>query len=118
MIITTTDSIPDKEVSEILGIVKGNTIQSKHIGSDIGAGFKQLVGAEIKGYTKMINSARDEAIARIKKETIELGADAIINLRFTASEIMKAASEVLAYGTAVTLRWFISLGIYKPYKCC
>lgn len=103
MILTTTETIPGKDITEILGIVRGNTIESRHIGSDIGAGLKQLVGGEIKGYTKMITKARNQATKRMQKEAKKLGADAIINIRYANSEVMKSASEVLAYGTAVKI---------------
>ncbi len=104
MIITTTDYIAGKEITETLGLVKGNTIRARHIGSDIGAGLKNLVGGEVKGYTKMINEARDEALARLEEEAQDLNANAIINVRFATSQVMSGAAEVLAYGTAVKLK--------------
>jgi len=85
-------------------LVKGSTIKARHIGSDIGAGLRNLVGGEVKGYTKMIDEARDEALERMKKEAENLGADAIINVRFTTSQVMAGASEILVYGTAVKLK--------------
>lgn len=85
-------------------MVKGSTIKARHIGSDIGAGLRNLVGGEVKGYTKMIDEARDEALERMKKEAENLGADAIINVRFTTSQVMAGASEILVYGTAVKLK--------------
>jgi len=103
MIITTTSEVPSKKVTEILGLVKGSTIQSRHIGSDIGAGFKQIIGGELKGYSKMIAKAREQAIERMTVEAESLGADAIICLRLTTSAVMAQAAEVLAYGTAVKL---------------
>lgn len=104
MITTTTDNIPGKQVSEILGVVKGSTIQSKHIGSDIGAGLKQIIGGELKGYSKMIAKAREQAIERMTEEAKALDADAIICMRLTTSAVMAQAAEVLAYGTAVKLK--------------
>ena len=101
MIITTTDFVPKKNVKEILGVVRGSTIRAKHIGRDIMAGLKHLVGGELKGYTEMISEARDQAIERMKAEAEELGADGIINVRLVTAEVMQGAAEVLAYGTAV-----------------
>lgn len=103
MIITTTETIPDKKIKEILGIVKGNTIRARHIGSDILAGLRQIVGGEIKGYTKMITEAREEALQRMVQEAEKLKADAVVNVRFATSEVMSGSAEVLAYGTAVKL---------------
>ena len=88
MIISTTENVPGKEVKEILGIVRGNTIQSRHVGRDIMAGLKTIVGGEIKSYTDMITKAREEAIKRMKDEAIKLGADAITMVRFTTSSVM------------------------------
>jgi len=104
MIITTTDYIPGKKVKEILGIVKGSTVKAKHIGKDIMAGLINIIGGELKGYTEMINEARDEAIKRMEQEAKELNADAIINVRLITSEIMQGAAEIVAYGTAVKLK--------------
>jgi len=101
IIVTTGDSVPGKEISEVFGIAKGNTVRSRNIGRDIGAGLKSIVGGEVKTYTEMTISARDEAYNRMVNEAIELGADAIINMRFSTSMIMQGASEMLAYGTAV-----------------
>jgi len=103
MIITTIDSIPDKEVKEILGVAMGNTVRAKHIGKDIMAGLKGIVGGEIRQYTEMMSDARQESINRMINHAKELGADAIINVRFTTSMTMKGAAELLAYGTAVKL---------------
>lgn len=96
--------IPDQEFS-VLGLVKGNTVQSKHIGKDIGAGFKTIVGGEIKGYTEMLQEARQIATERMITEAESLSADAIINVRFDCSELMQgSAVEMLAYGTAVKFK--------------
>jgi uncharacterized protein YbjQ (UPF0145 family) len=103
MIITTTENIPNKTVTETLGVVRGNTIQSRHVGRDIMAGLKTIVGGEIKSYTDMISKARDEALARMKQEAEKLGADAIVMVRFSTSSVMPQAAEVLVYGTAVRL---------------
>ncbi len=104
MIYTNTPNVPGREISEILGIVTGNVVQTKHVGKDIMAGFKTLIGGEIKGYTEMLTEARHKAISRMVEEALELDADAVVNLRFTTSAIMSNASEILAYGTAVKLK--------------
>lgn len=103
MLITTTEVIPGKETGEILGLVRGNTIRARHVGSDIAAGLKTLVGGEIKSYVKAMTEAREEALMRMEKEAEALGADAVIGVRFTTSAIMAGAAEILAYGTAVKL---------------
>ena len=100
MILVNTDYIEGKKF-EMLGMVRGSTIQSKHIGKDFGASFKQLVGGELKGYTEMMNEARDIATDRMVEEAQKLGADAVVNVRYSASSVMQNAAEVLAYGTAV-----------------
>jgi len=104
MKMTNTDFIPGKEVGEILGLVRGNTIQAKHIGKDIVAGFRNVVGGEIKEYTNMLSEAREIALKRMEEKAEKLGADAVINVRFTTSSVMASAAEILAYGTAVKLK--------------
>ncbi|HDN50543.1 MAG TPA: YbjQ family protein [Thermoplasmatales archaeon] len=104
MIVVNTDFIPGREIGEILGLVKGNTIQAKHIGKDVVAGFRQLVGGEIKEYTEMLSEAREIALKRMIEKAEEMGADAIINVRFTTSAVMGGAAEILVYGTAVKLK--------------
>lgn len=100
MFIVNTDYIEGKKL-EMLGLVKGSTVQSKHIGKDIGASFKSLVGGELRSYTEMMEEARVTATARMTAEAQALGADAIVNVRFTTSAITQGAAEVIAYGTAV-----------------
>ena len=100
MILVNTDYISGKEF-EMLGLVKGSTIQSKHIGNDIAQSFKTLVGGELKSYNEMMNEARALATKRMVVEAEELGADAIVNIRYASSAIMQGAAEVIAYGTAV-----------------
>ena len=100
---STTPEIPGKIIKENLGIVAGNMVQSKHVGRDLMAGLKGLIGGEIVGYTEMLADARDVAIERMVDEAKKRGADAIVNVRFTTSNIMANASEILAYGTAVKL---------------
>ncbi len=104
MIITTTEKIEGKKISETIGMVKGNTIKARHVGSDFVANIKKIFGGEIKGYTKMINSARQQAIERMKKKAEEMNADAVISVRFTTSEVMQGAAEILVYGTAVKIK--------------
>ena len=103
MIITTSQEIPGKKVSKTLGIVTGSTIRAKNIGKDIVAGFRNIVGGEIKEYTEMLTEARKEAFQRMEQNAKEVGADAVIGMRFTTSMISRNASEILAYGTAVKL---------------
>lgn len=104
IIIATTNEIPGKKVIEVLGVVKGNTVRARNIGRDIGAGFKNLIGGEIKTYTEMTINSRDEAFNRMVNQAVELNADAVIGMRFMTSMIMQGASEMLAYGTAVKLK--------------
>ncbi len=104
MIITTTDYIPGKEIKEILGLVKGSIIQAKHLGKDIIAGFRQIIGGEVKEYTEMLTEAREIALKRMTDKAEKLGADAIVSVRFVTSMVMMGAAEILAYGTAVKLK--------------
>ena len=103
MIISTSENIPNKNVVEILGIVEGSTVRAKHIGKDILAGFKNLVGGEVKQYTELLNDAREEAMSRMKENAENLGADAIVYVRIVTSMVSQMASEILIYGTAVKL---------------
>lgn len=104
MIIVTTENITGKTIKETLGVVKGQVVQSKHMGSDFMAGLKTMVGGEIKGYTDMLNKARTIATDRMIEEAEKLGADAIVGVRYGSSSVMAGASEMLAYGTAVKLK--------------
>ncbi len=97
------DHIPGVEI-EALGMVRGAVVQSKHIGKDLMAGFKTLVGGEIKGYTEMLNEARSIATQRMVAEAESMGADAVVNVRYASSAVMDGAAEVLAYGTAVRIK--------------
>ncbi len=101
MILTTTDFIAGKKIVRTLGMAKGNTIRARAIGKDILAGFKQIVGGEIEEYTKLMGEAREQALDRMTAEAEAMGANAVIELRFSTSEVMNAAAEILAYGTAV-----------------
>jgi Uncharacterized conserved protein len=103
MILTTTAEVPGHEIEEILGVVFGNTVRAKNIGKDITAGLKSLVGGELQEYTDMLADARTEAYNRMVNAARDLGADAVVNIRFTTSQTMGAAAELLAYGTAVRL---------------
>jgi uncharacterized protein YbjQ (UPF0145 family) len=104
IIVLSTESVPGKQVKEVLGIVKGNTVRARNVGRDIGAGFKNFIGGEIKTYTDMTTQAREEAFNRMVNQAVDMGADAIIGFRFMTSMIMQGASEMLSYGTAVKLK--------------
>lgn len=101
MIIVTTNEVPGKNITETIGLVQGSTVKAKHVGRDIGASLKTLVGGEIKGYSDLMREARDEALQRMIQEAEKTGANAIIGMRYQTSQIMQTASEVIAYGTAV-----------------
>jgi len=103
MLLVNIDYIPGYEITEALGIVKGTIVQSKNIGRDFMAGMKTIVGGEIAGYTEMITTARQMATKRMVDEATNLGADAIINIRYGSSSVMNGAAEVIAYGTAVKI---------------
>lgn len=103
MIITTTEKVPNKEVTEILGIARGSTVRARNIGRDILAGLKNVVGGEIEEYTQLQAQSREQALQRMVQDAEKLGADAIINVRLSTSMIMQGAAEILAYGTAVKL---------------
>lgn len=104
MIIVNTEFITGKEIKETLGLVRGNNIQAKSIGKDIKAGFRHIAGGEIGEYTEMLAESREVALKRMEEKAEKMGADAIINVRFMTSAIMGGAAEILAYGTAVTLK--------------
>ena len=103
MLLTTTELVMGKEY-DVLGLVKGATIQSKNIGKDFGAGLKSIVGGELKGYTEMMEEARDIAMQRMEEEARRLGADGIVGIRFSTSSIRQGAAECMAYGTAVKFK--------------
>ncbi|MBA7625392.1 hypothetical protein ES703_32822 [subsurface metagenome] len=103
MIITTSDQIEGKTIINTLGLVKGSTIRARHLGKDIMAGLRGIVGGEISEYTKMMAQAREEAIQRMVEDAEKKGANAIVGMRFSTSMIMQNAAEVLAYGTGVVL---------------
>lgn len=103
LLVTTTETVTGYRVVRTLGIVRGNTIRTRHIGNDIIALFKTLVGGEISEYTKMLAEAREQALDRMRAEAMERGANAVISARFTTSTVLQGAAEILAYGTAVIL---------------
>ena len=104
MLITTQDELADYKITKTLGMVRGNTIRARHIGKDIMAGLRTIVGGEITEYTKMLAESREQALDRMIKEAEEMGANAIVCLRFTTSAVMQGAAELLAYGTAVKVQ--------------
>ena len=104
MIITTSCRVEGKEIIKTVGLVSGSTIQARHVGKDIRAGLKSIIGGEITDYTQMMSDARDEAVRRMAEDAEKKGANAVISMRFATSMIMPNAAEVLAYGTAVVLK--------------
>lgn len=102
-LVVTTDEVPGYKVKKVLGVVKGSTVRARNIARDIGAGFKNLAGGEIRTYTQMANDARDEAYNRMVNDAISKGANAIVGMRFSTSMIIQGASEMVAFGTAVVL---------------
>ena len=104
MITTTTDFIPDQEISNILGVARGSTVRARNIGNDIFAGLKNIIGGEIDEYTKLQAQSREQALQRMIDDAQKMGADAVLNVRFTTSMVMQGAAEILAYGTAVKLK--------------
>ena len=103
MILVNTELVPGYKVVETKGLVQGNTIRAKHVGRDIAAGFKNLVGGELKGYTELLTESRRQAIERMIGQAQQLGANAVVNVRFTTSAVTQGAAELYAYGTAVIL---------------
>lgn len=101
MILVTTETIPGKKITKLLGLVRGNTIRARHLGHDLMAGLKNLVGGEISDYTKMMAEAREQSLDRLSEDARSLGANAIVALRFTTTTMMQGAAEFLVYGTAV-----------------
>jgi uncharacterized protein YbjQ (UPF0145 family) len=103
MIVSTTFEIPDRRIVKMVGLVKGNTVRARHIGKDIAALFKNIIGGEIEEYTKLLAESRDQSLDRMIAEAEKLGANAIVGVRFSTSYIMQNAAEILVYGTAVIL---------------
>ena len=103
MTVVNTETVPGHTIKEVKGLVQGNTIRAKHVGRDIAASFKNLVGGELRGYTELLTEARRQAIERMISQPQQLGANAIVNVRFTTSAVTQGAAELYAYGTAVVL---------------
>jgi uncharacterized protein YbjQ (UPF0145 family) len=103
VILSNTEIVPGKQITAFFGVVSGSTVRAKHIGKDIMAGFKNIVGGELKAYTELISEAREDAIARMVQEAESLGANAVVNVRFSTSSVAQGAAELFAYGTAVTV---------------
>jgi uncharacterized protein YbjQ (UPF0145 family) len=103
MIFVNTDYVPGKKIVKHLGLAKGNSVRVRHVGRDIIAGLRTIVGGEVVEYTKMLAETREQALDRMIEDAVKMGANAIINVRFSTSQIMKAAAELLAYGTAVVI---------------
>jgi len=101
MLLVTTDEIPGRKIKKVLGLVKGNTIRARHLGRDLMAALRNLVGGEITDYTKMLAESREQAIDRMVEQAEAMGANAIVGIRFTTSSVMQGAAELLVYGTAV-----------------
>jgi len=103
VILSNTETVPGKQITRFFGVVSGSTVRAKHIGKDIMAGFKNIIGGELKAYTELIAEAREDAIARMVREAESLGANAVVNVRFSTSSVAQGAAELFAYGTAVTV---------------
>lgn len=101
MLLSNVESVPGRTIVEFYGVVSGSTVRAKHLGRDIAAGLKNLVGGELKGYTELLSESRQEAVARMVREAEALGANAVVNVRFSTSSISQGAAELFAYGTAV-----------------
>ena len=101
MILSNTEDIPGQTIVEFYGLVTGSTVRAKNVGRDIMAGFKNIIGGELKGYTELLNEARAEAIERMEAQAQSVGANAIVNVRFSTSSVAQGAAELFAYGTAV-----------------
>ncbi len=103
MIVTNIEIVPGRQVVKHLGMVQGNTVRSKHVGRDLMAGFKNIFGGELVGYTELLTESREEAVDRMKQQAEAIGANAILNVRFSTSSVAAGAAELFAYGTAVVL---------------
>ncbi len=103
MLISNLEIVPGKRVVEHLGLVQGSSVRAKHVGRDLMAGLKNIVGGELKGYTELLQESREEAMDRLKQQATAVGANAILNVRFSTSSIAQGAAEIYVYGTAVVL---------------
>jgi uncharacterized protein YbjQ (UPF0145 family) len=104
MILSNTESVPGREIVEFYGVVTGNTVRAKHVGRDIMAGLKNIVGGELSGYTELLADSREEATQRMIRQAESMGANAVVNVRYATSSISQGAAELFAYGTAVQVR--------------
>ena len=104
MILVTTSTIQNKEITDTLGIARGSTVRARNVGQDIFAGLKNLIGGEISEYTKLQAQSREQALQRMQEDAKQLGANAVVNVRLTTSMVMQGCSEILAYGTAVIIK--------------
>ncbi|MEO1170987.1 MAG: YbjQ family protein [Myxococcota bacterium] len=104
MLVSNTETIPGRTIVEFYGVVTGSTVRAKHVGRDIMASFKNIVGGELKGYTELLSESRDEALSRMQEEARMLGANAVVNVRFATSTVAAGAAELFAYGTAVRVQ--------------
>lgn len=104
MILSNTETVPGKTIVEFFGVVTGSTVRAKHIGRDIMAGLKNIVGGELKGYTELLGDARQEALNRMTAQAQSMGANAVVNVRFATSSVAQGAAELFAYGTAVKVQ--------------
>ena len=104
MIISTTESINDMEIVQTIGLISANSIRARHVGRDIMAGFRNLVGGEVLEYSRLLSDSREEAVRRLERKASSVGANAIVGMRFMTSMVMGGAAEILAYGTAVVVR--------------
>lgn len=104
VVISNTESIPGRTIVEFYGVVTGNTVRAKHVGRDLMAGLKNIVGGELKGYTELLQDSRAEATERMIEQAVSMGANAVVNVRFATSSISQGAAELFAYGTAVRVR--------------
>ena len=103
MIISNTEEVPGRKITQFFGVVSGSTVRAKHIGRDFMAGLKNIVGGELKGYTELLHEAREEALERMRQQAQSLGANAVVNVRFSTSSVAQGAAELFAYGTAVVV---------------
>ena len=103
MLLTNLENVPGRNITKHLGLVQGSTVRSKHVGRDIMAGFKNIFGGELEGYTELLHESREEAVNRMIEQATSIGANAILNIRFSTSSITQGASELFTYGTAVVL---------------
>ncbi len=103
MLLSNLEIVPDRRIVKHLGLVQGSSVRAKHMGKDIMAGFKNMVGGELKSYTELLNESREQAVERMKEQARQLGANAVLNIRFSTSSVAAGAAEIFAYGTAVVL---------------